>query len=397
MTQAFAWSESIGTPVIVRITRSLAQDRGPLDSLWELPLASRRFFRRRNRWIALPYLSLAQHAALHRRLRQIARAFEASPYDVAHGDGSLGVLAVGCDWQKLQRVLSSDAEIATMGLSSVFPLPARALTDWLRRRNEVVILEEGGPFVEEQVRALLQREGVPTCIHGRLDRWLPEEGELASETLAQVVNRLAPGSALQRDARDGAEAPAAKALCEDCPYRPIFQTLLELMERHGGRQRYIVVGETGCMVRANLPPMELFDVKYSLGSGLGIALGLAQSDPTHRVVALLGDSSMLHSDLSAFADLSRRQVSLSVLILDNSVTALTGGQAHPASPADERGSPQRAVDLAQVVRGFGLPIETCLASEGATLRTTLERVLLAKGPGLAVVRGPCPRYGEIQG
>lgn len=411
MVQAFIWSESLGVPVIVRIVGSLALAQGAVEEPWRLPPFGAGFLRQRDRWVVLPALVVRRHRSLHRKLRQMRALFEASPYDVlegqGRGDGSLpvvGVIAVGHTRAKVRRALAEGAPAQVLGLSSVWPLPERTLVRWLKGLDRVLIVEEGGPFVEEQVRALAQRRGIAVAVLGRGDgslpvddRAIPAEGELTEPAIATALWRLDPGLAAEVPSTAGRAMPSRVPLCDDCPYRPPFEALIAEMEAHGGRNRHIVVGETGCMVRANLPPMRLFDVKYSLGAGLGLGIGLALGETApggqgQRVVALLGDSSFFHSDINALPYAAQLDLPMLVVLLDNGTTALTGGQVHPGSATDERGAPRRMIALAEVVRGCGLEPQVIAADDIAALRAAIAEGLRAAGTRVIIARGPCPRY-----
>ncbi|HHX42387.1 MAG TPA: indolepyruvate ferredoxin oxidoreductase subunit alpha [Chloroflexi bacterium] len=411
MAQAFVWSESLGVPVIVRIVGSLALSEGPVEEPWRLPPFGSGFLRKRDRWVVLPATVVRRHHSLHRKLRQARELFEASPYDAIEGrqrgDRSLpvvGVLAVGHTLPKVRRALGADAPAQVLSLSSVWPLPDRALVRWLRGLERVLVVEEGGPFVEEQVRDLAQRHALPVVVLGRADgqapgdgRVLPAEGELTEPAIAEGLQRLDP--ALEREVAStaGRAMPSRVPLCDGCPYRPTFEALIAAMDANGGRSRHIVVGETGCMVRANLPPMELFDVKYSLGSGLGLGIGLALGETApggrgQRVVALLGDSSFFHTDINALPYAAQLNLPMLVVLLDNATTALTGGQVHPGSATDARGAPQRAIDLADVVRGCGLEPTVIAADDVTALRAAFLEGLRKAGTRVIIARGPCPQH-----
>lgn len=188
MAQAYAWSESVGTPVIVRVTGALTSGQGPVEEPWRLPPLGQRFVRKRDRWVVLPANVVARRRTQHRRLRQIQEQFESSPYDTSEGDGPLGIIAVGVMAAKLQSLLDSSRGATAQGseqagslwrvlsLSSVYPLPEEALERRLRGMERVLVLEEGGPFVEERVRDLAQRRGLALPILGRADRAVAEEG-----------------------------------------------------------------------------------------------------------------------------------------------------------------------------------------------------------------------------
>ncbi|MGM0400372.1 MAG: thiamine pyrophosphate-dependent enzyme [Chloroflexota bacterium] len=396
MHQAFTWSESLGMPVVVRVTRALTLAKGPLPSLPEPPSSQKDFLRERNRWIALPYLVENRHRALHQNLRQIQTAFEASPYNIQEGQGEVGVIAVGYAFSKLKELLQDQPfPCQIMGLSTTWPLPERKIVAWAQSLQRILVLEENGPFVEQQVRALAQRHALSPHILGREEDTVPSEGELDAAKITAALQALLPDAQLPQQEVEERSMPSKVPLCDDCPYRPTFHALLTTMEHNGGRDRHIVIGETGCMVRANLPPMELFDIKYSLGSGLGIGLGVALSNTDQRVVAILGDSSFFHSDIPTMPQAVQLDLPMLVIVLDNDVTALTGGQAHPGSSRDERGNPRaKRADLVEVIRGCGADPLLFTPEDHVEMEEAFDRALSADGLQVIVARGVCPRHVE---
>jgi len=393
MAQAYVWSEILGVPVIVRVTGALTLAEGVVEEPWQLPQFDLHFRRKRNRWVVLPATVLSYHRLLHRHLRQMRELFEASPFDSHSGQGPVGVVAVGCTHAKLLRATGEQASrLRILGLASVWPLPERKLIRWLRGLERVLVLEEGGPFVEEGLSALAQRAGLGVSISGRHDRAIPEEGELSEQEIATALARLDPSCQPAERALTQRAMPSRVPLCDDCPYRPTFEALLRAVQRHGGRKRHIIVGETGCMVRANLSPFELFDVKYGLGSGLGLALGLALSGTPERIVALLGDSSFFHSDINALPQAAQLGLPVLALVLDNSTTALTGGQPHPGSATDERGQPRPSSDLVAVIRGYGVEPRLCTPEDIPSMEAAFDEALEAEALRVIIVRGPCPKY-----
>lgn len=393
MAQAFAWSEGLGTPIILRTTSALMASHGAPETPFELPQAPLGFVHQRNRWVVLPASVIKQRRAVHRRFRSLQDSWEISPFDMREGHGPLGVLAVGATYSKLRGLLAGrEPQLNTFGLSSVYPLPEGHLARWMATLERALILEECSPFVEQAVRALVQQRELSVRILGRADATVPEEGELGESELAAALTALDPAFGLVASSRAQRAMPSRVPLCEDCLYRPTVDALLRAMERHGGRRNHIVVGETGCMVRANLPPWELFDVKYSLGSGLGLAMGLALGGTKQRVVALLGDSSTFHSDLNALPHAAQLGLPITVLILDNGTTALTGGQSHPGSPRDEHGQPRSSTDLAGIVRAAGLEVATCAPQEAALFEQALDRALTSQSTSVLIVRAPCAKH-----
>ncbi len=396
MAQAFAWSEARQLPIIVRITTSLSLDRAPVEAPWELPAPMGIFVRKRGRWVVLPDNVVKRRRTLHRHLRELAQDIELSPYDRAAGQGPLGVLAVGHTFTKLRRLLGDDAPLSTLGLSSAWPLPEEGLARWLAPLERLLVIEEGGAFVEQELRALIQRRGLALQVLGRMDRTMPEEGELGNDALAGGLHALAPSLALPPTVEERRAMPSKTPLCQGCGYQPVMEALVAEMEARGGRSRHIVIGETGCMVRGDLPPLELFDVKYSLGASLGLGLGLvlagAHGRAQPRVVALVGDSALFHTNLNALPQIMQAGAPLTVIVLDNRVTALTGGQAHPGTPQDERGEERAGADIAAVLRAFGAEPALVSPQDPEGLRKALAAALAAPGPAFVLADVPCVRY-----
>ncbi len=392
MVQAYAWSEAHGLPIIVRITDSYATEKALVKEPWQLPPAMGMFLRKRGRWVVLPATVVKRHRSLHRHLRDLQRDLEDSPYDHASGNGPQGVIAVGHTLPRVRAALAPNAQVSVLSLTSVWPLPEQALVRWAANLESILVVEEGGPFVESQLRGLFQREGVRGSIHGRESRLLPDEGELTVADIAAGLEAFSPELGAPANAAPARAMPSRVPLCEGCGYIPLFEALIAAMENHGGRKRHIVVGETGCMVRADLPPMELFDVKYGLGSGLGMGLGLAVSTKRQRVVCLLGDSSFFHSDINALPQVMQAEVSMTIIVLDNEVTALTGGQPHPGTPRDERGGARAPQDIVPVLEAYGMTPAVVTPDRPEDMARALDAALDADGPAFIVARVPCPRY-----
>ncbi len=392
MVQAYAWSEAHGLPIIVRITNSYATERAIVEPPWTLPPPHGFFLRKRDRWVVLPATVVKRHRSLHRHLRDLQHDLNGSPYDRAGGEGTLGVIAVGHTLPRVREALAPGAPVSLLSLTSVWPLPEESLMRWMGGLERVLVIEEGGPFVEQGLRDLLQRQGASVVLHGREDRSVPEEGELTVADIAAALEVLSSGLGAPVEAAVARAMPSRVPLCEGCGYTPLFEALLAAMEGHGGRARHIVVGETGCMVRANLPPMELFDVKYGLGASLAMGLGLALSTDRQRIVCLVGDSSFFHTNINALPQVVQAGADMTVIILDNGVTALTGGQTHPGTPVDERGVLRAEQDIVPILEAYGIVPAIVSPDEPEAMARALDEVLSAAGPAFIVARVPCPRY-----
>ena len=465
--QAFGLSEEMGLPVIVRVTRALvlaeeelaeeeakeelAKEKSTIPAASEsgadlrsLPPPSNEkgskaapsFQREFMRWVVLPINVVPYHRRLHQRLGAVRACFEdrRSPdapvprgceqlagLNRVEGDGLQGIIAAGFACQKLLDLLGGTAPpwLRILRLGTLYPLPVDRVTAFLRPVGSVLILEETAPLVERAVRAAAQVAGLTLPIYGRDTGHVPRAGELFGPQIADALDRFLVRRvwkpALHRQVRKPAQQPTGKQtrrprpsrepLCDGCPYIPIFDALTQVIQQLGGRDEAIVVGDPGCMVRAQLSPYELLDVKNSLGSSIGMAAGIAlglrrpelvegaQRGTGKRVVALCGDSGFLHSGFSGLVDAARAGVPMLVLILDNGTTALSGGQPHPASRMDARGKPRRAVNLAALAREAGAgEVYVVDLDRGEDVRAAIEMGMNYDGVAVVVARGQCPRW-----
>lgn len=399
MIEAFRLSEEMSMPVMVRFTRALGLAQAELPDPESLALPPPIIEREFMRWVVLPVNVVSRHEQLHDRLERVRMRFEKAVLNLQHGEGLRGAIVCGSLYQKLldQAGGTELHGLRVFVLGTFSPLPTAALEAFCSDLQSVLVLEEGMPLVERAMRDLAQRSGLDVTVCGRDSGHLAREGEVFGPHIAAALNRFLPELNLATDGSIDRGRPSRQALCEGCPYVPVFDALVEIMAHTGGRERYLVVGDPGCMVRSQLPPYELIDVKNSLGSSIGVAAGLAlgQREDDKSVISLAGDSSFLHSGLNGLIDAVQVGTKMLVIVLDNGTTALSGGQPHPASAVDARGSPRQSVDLAGLAREAGAQqVRSVDVNSGQAVAQEIEDLLEADGVSVLIARGPCPRYSQ---
>lgn len=419
MDWAFRLSEEIGLPVLVRVTRALVLAEGPsqLGEVLNEPQArgleshlSLSYHREAKRWVVLPVDVVPYHGRLIQRLENVKAQFEGSPLNGVAGDGPLGVITAGFVHQKLLDLWSGTvpADLRVLRVGTFYPLPPEMVASFLRSVTSVLLLEENAPLVERAVRAIAQQAGLTLPIYGRDTGHVVPVGELLAPQIAQTLDCFdGPGLGLKtqfREQETGRPMPSRDPLCDGCPYIPTFDALIQVMAQLGGRDEFIVVGDPGCLVRGQLPPYEMMDVKVSLGSSIGMAAGVALSQMAgggrKHVIALSGDSSFLHSGFNGLVDAVQVGANMLVLILDNGTTALSGGQPHPASRLDARGRPRRGVDLAALARDAGAGMVRVVdldrvddqVDRDNDIRAAIEAGVRLDGVAVVIARGGCVRF-----
>lgn len=404
MQWAFDLSEQFRVPVVVRITRALAAGETAITPpAIAAPRQQPADFRRQpGRFSVLPVDVVAFHRRLKATLDEVRCHFEGSALNGVEGRGQQGVIAAGHAYSKLIDLVGQSSTgrgepgggppLRILRLGTLHPLPEQRITSFLQQVDAALIIEEIAPYVEIQIQAMAQRAGLTLPIYGQSSGHLPGTGELFAAQIAPALAALLPGWPWPSPGTATRTMPSRQLLCEDCPYIPTFEALLAVMERHGGRDAFVVTGETGCMVRAQLPPYELLDVKYGMGSSIGLAAGLARAGIRQRIVALSGDSAFLHSGLGELIDTAQAGVEVLVVVLANETTALSGGQPHPGTSHDAQGQPRNPVDLARLIQAAGVDRVRVVDPEDTHgTQAALAEGLTAGGVAVVIAQSACPR------
>jgi indolepyruvate ferredoxin oxidoreductase alpha subunit len=354
------------------------------------------------RWVVLPVNAVQYHERLHQRLADVQTRFENSPLNGMAGEGLYGVIACGFAYQKLLNLLNGTLpdELRILRLGIFHPLPKKLVSTFLEGVDQVLVLEENAPLIERETRNLAQKAGLELPIYGRDSGHLPWAGELFASQLAEALSRFAPSLELSTAEDANRAMPSKESPPGDCPYNTIFPTLLNTIKDTVGREAAIIVGDPGCMVRFQ-ESHRLMDVKSSLGSSIaiasGIALSQAQEESSKQVIALSGDSGLLHSNLAGLMEAAQLRSNLLVLVLENQTTALSGGQPHPGSGLDARGMPKRSVELVELVKAVGVDaVEVIDATSGIDLRLAIERAMVREGVKVIFASGACPPCGTLR-
>ena len=395
MPIAFDWSEREHTPIIIHITRSFSLcdgdvKPGTLPARPEIDMIPITAGRDEQRWFSTPANAVRLHKTHHARLYEIQKRGEASPFHATLQGSTLGVITAGFVGQKYEDVLTKSGvpvRPTRLHLGILYPRPANAIREFLAGLDQVMVLEENAPFVEQAVKAIAQEAGCTVPICGRGTGHIPAEGELFRFQIAEALNAIQSGfvdTSLFPPDLEAKPSPAKQGLCKGCPYDPAFSTLKDVLMERG--EEPVFLGDPGCAVRLWQPPLQMLDVKYSMGSCISIGAGIALGDPSLRAIACPGDSSFYHTGISALIDASYHRVGMTVLLLDNGTTALSGCQPHPGVAQPEHQQiPLEAlvsacqVDLCEVVDAF----------DPVALRRAYRRVLAINGLGVLIIRGAC--------
>lgn len=385
LMEGYEISERFDTPVILRTTtrvnhsKSLVEIREPRD------IEVKPYEKNPAKYVMTPGNAIGRHKAVEERREALTRfAGETGLNRVEKGDKKIGFITSGISYQYLKEILP---EASYLKLGLLWPLNEKLIKDFAASVDRVIVVEELEPVLETQIKAM----GV-ACDGKNL---IPRRGELSEETLrrclaeAGVIAKGPEASAYVSDQRLPVRPPI---LCPGCSHRGMFYTLKN-MGLH-------VSGDIGCYALGSAPPFGVLDTTVCMGASVTGAFGmeLARGDEfAEKCVAVIGDSTFFHSGVTGLIDLVYNKGRSTVIVLDNSITAMTGHQDNPGTGKDIKGMPAPKVDIVKLAESVGIKrIQIVDPFDLKRCREVLKEELAAPEVSLIIARRPCALYAKVK-
>ncbi len=388
---AFDLSESLRTVVIIRITRSFSvreEDLSPPSPPRTRPALPPD--REPMRWVSSLRNCISNHHRLHQTVRKLADRFDSLPFNRLEGPGPRGILAGGFVYTKLKEALAGadTSNLCILKLGALYPLPGDLIAQFLKTCNEVLVLEEVDPYLEDAVKTVGYDIGATPPILGKRTGHVNWEGELFRWHIQQALDAFIPDFSPTRRytrAEWEKEKPYRKAYCAGCPYLEILTAFREEAVALG--QNPFLAGDPGCVVVA----VRHLDTKLCMGSSIGVAAGLEKAGVPERTVAVIGDSSFYHTSINALIHARATGATPLLIVLDNGGSLTTGGQPTPdrGLPLPEKTGPP--VGIRDLAAACGVEsIWTVEATDPEDrMRAVFREALATDRLALVIVRKPC--------
>jgi indolepyruvate ferredoxin oxidoreductase alpha subunit len=365
---AFELSERFHSPVMLRTTTRLAHTRGPVEPRARSEAARTPFSRQVSQY-AIPVYARFRRVELEEklvRLREFAEEFAGTV--IEEGGPTLGVVTHGIPYQYVKEVCP---EATVFKLGMLYPLPERRLREFCARFETVFVVEESEGFIEQELASF----GI-TNVVGKAR--FTNVGELS----ADLVSAGLSGTAAPVDfGQEIAILPRPPVLCAGCPHRGVFRTLKKL--------DVLVTGDIGCYTLGCLPPYEAIHTTFCMGASISNATGFNRAGEA-RVVAVIGDSTFLHSGLPGLVSAVYNRVPTTVVLLDNGTTGMTGHQEHPGTGRTLKGGPAPAVNYEALIRAIGVEhVEVVDPWDLEATERAVQSGLDHAGPSVIIARRHC--------
>ncbi len=396
--KAFDISEELELPVLMRLTAQVCYGRGAV-TLGKISKGERKAVFEKNlfRWFIFSEIGMGRKNWLHNqqpKLQEIARNISFNQLEIGQG-AKAGIIASGGAYNYVKEALRhfGNEEIALLKLGVFHPIPKELIEPLIEKVDRILVIEELEPIIEKSLLEILGRLGKKIEVKGKLTGDLPEIGnytpDMISDAIGNFLGREKKAIALgKEDVRKKIQEtipPQFPAFCAGCPHMATFYTLNQAIKKVGGE--VIVTGDIGCYGLGALPPLATLDNMLSMGASIGIACGFSKAKVGAKIVACIGDSTILHAGLPPLINATYNRSDFLIVVLDNQMIAATGHQPTPGIGITEQGESTRAISIEELVKACGVDeikiidpgeVEDAIKAFSDALRMSGMRVIISR-------------------
>ncbi|MBP3265417.1 MAG: 4Fe-4S binding protein, partial [Clostridiales bacterium] len=394
--EAYELSEKYKTPVFMRPTTRVCHSYQSIDVRDYSEYEDHRpdgFVKDSSRWVIFPKLSYVNHAKIEERNAGLSDEFSSNVRNaVTAGTVRKGIVAQGISYANVKDILDEASAQgrdvpSLLKISTPFPFPEKLACDFLKSVDEVLVIEELDPYIERHLVYVCGRAGLNVSIKGKITGDVAPSGENLPDLVQKYISGFMGWESASSDAVKTPELPVRPpVLCAGCPHRASFYAVKKAMK---GKET-IFTGDIGCYTLGNAMPLDMVDTCLCMGAGLGIAQGVGRVKPDTKCFAFVGDSTFFASAITGVVNAVYNQADMTLIVLDNSTTAMTGHQPHPGTGHTMMGEFTDKIDIENILRGIG--VGTVVRQDPFKLDEAVETVKrVADEPGVKAIifEAPC--------
>ena len=362
--EAFEYSEKYGTPVFFRSTTRVSHGYASIqvkDVEEYKNVEPEGFVKDTKRWVIFPKLSYQAHINIEARNEELAEVFSQYkrnlllPAEDDCKELKKGIATGGFNYTYVTEAMADLGQLRELKVSTPHPFPEQLAVEFLTGLEEVLCIEELDPVIERELIYIAGKYHLPVKILGKLSHHVKNSGENTRDSvLADIAAFM--GRQLPEQGENGQAVPAPElpvrppVLCAGCPHRASFYAVKKAMQ---GRKT-IFCGDIGCYTMGNAMPLDMVDTCLCMGAGLGIAQGVGHIEPDTSCFAFVGDSTFFAAAIPGVVNAVYNQAEMTLVVLDNSTTAMTGHQPHPGTGHTMMGEVVAKVNIEAVLQGIGV-------------------------------------------
>lgn len=362
--EAFEYSEKYGTPVFFRSTTRVSHGYASIqvkDVEEYKNVEPEGFVKDTKRWVIFPKLSYQAHINIEARNEELTKVFSQYkrnlliPAEDDCKELKKGIATGGFNYTYVTEAMADLGQLRELKVSTPHPFPEQLAVEFLTGLEEVLCIEELDPVIERELIYIAGKYHLPVKILGKLSHHVKNSGENTRDSvLADIASFM--GRQLPEQGENGQAVPVPElpvrppVLCAGCPHRASFYAVKKAMQ---GRKT-IFCGDIGCYTMGNAMPLDMVDTCLCMGAGLGIAQGVGHIEPDTSCFAFVGDSTFFAAAIPGVVNAVYNQAEMTLVVLDNSTTAMTGHQPHPGTGHTMMGEVVAKVNIEAVLQGIGV-------------------------------------------
>ncbi len=392
---AFEFSEKYGTPVLFRPTTRVCHGYASVEikDVSEYHINKPEgFVKDSSRWVIFPRLSYNNHIKIEARNAELSDVF--SDYGknlivpASSTDCRKGIASQGVSFTYVSETVKEIDSPRLFKVSTPFPFPEKAAVEFLTGLDEVLCIEELDPVIERELIYVCGKYNLKVAIKGKLTHDVANAGENTRDSVNACVKKFCgvPVDATTSE-DDRPELPIRPpVLCAGCPHRASFYAVKQAMLG----KKSIFCGDIGCYTLGNAMPLDMVDTCLCMGAGVNITQGVGRIDPNTTCFAFVGDSTFFASAMTGVVNAVYNQADMTLVILDNSTTAMTGHQPHPGTGQTMMGEIVQKISIENILRGIGVDaVETVDPLKLSEAIDCVKRVSAKKGVKAIIFKSPC--------
>jgi len=369
---AFELSEKFDTPVLLRMCTRIAHSQSVVETSEAIPPVLKDYEKNPAKYIMMPGNAIKRHPIVEDRTAALAEYANDCPFNtVSYNSDEIGIITSGCSYLYVKEVLGDDVSILKIGMPN--PLPDKLILEFASKVKTLYVIEELDPIIENHVKAL----GIKV-IGKDLFSML---GEFSQNVIAKAFNK---GEVYSVSA-DSAIPPRPPMMCAGCPHRGMFYTL--------SKNKITVMGDIGCYTLGAVAPLNALDSTLCMGasvSGLHGFNAAGREGSENKSVAVIGDSTFMHSGMTGLVNIAYNATNSTVIILDNSITGMTGHQQNPTTGFNIKGEVAAKVNLEALCKSLGINrVRVVDPYDLKACETAVKEELAANEPSVIISRRPC--------
>ena len=397
---AFDYSEKYRTPVLFRPTTRVCHAYASVEIADDYKAKSYEgFIKDSSKWVIFPRLSYANHKMIESRNIEIGKDFSSYRLNTYNNSSNTGksrkaVVASGVSYAYAKEFLKDYPDVRLVKIGTPHPFPEDFVLEALEDVDELICIEELSPYIENQLYRLIGLHHLNIDVYGKRTGHVPVAGENSSDNVADILSEYL-GLKYNKASIDLSDAPALPVrppvLCAGCPHRASFYAVKKAMKG----QRAYFCGDIGCYTLGNAMPLDMVDTCLCMGAGITMAQGFHWVDKDAKTFAFVGDSTFFASGMTGVVNALYNGADMTLCVLDNSTTAMTGHQPHPGTGKNMMGDIVDKINIVKVLEGMGvskiivvdpLNLAEAVAAVKECSETSGVKAIIFKSPCVAVTK-----------